>query len=274
MTDDSVIDRIDGFIDSLDEHVTHEDMANALASLRELVQAGCNHDWQNRVSGGSKCRTCNVWQDKRVFEKTRSQAKQNDANDLVSAKELDTSTEPVKSGTDSLHVAPTDDERRDILARGVAKEMGAPAVGRAHQKIADAVLAWMDDEQKPVMTDDSVIEEAAKAIARSMPGWNDDTTEPGIEDARMRAHMESKWESVNAECMKQGREHARAAFAVFEKAHAPTDDERVPGFAEREKRAARAWEFFARDDREMSHDFRGGYHQGMIDGFRRSEVHR
>jgi hypothetical protein len=71
-------------------------------------------------------------------------------------------------------------------------------------------------------TREELIEEAAKAIARSMPGWNDDTTEPDIEDARMRAHMESKWESVNAECMKRGREHARAALAVFEKAHTPT----------------------------------------------------
>ena len=52
---------------------------------------------------------------------------------------------------------------------------------------------------------------------------------------------------------------------------APADDNRgVPGFAEREKRAARAWEFFARSDREMSHDFRGGYHQGLIDGLRRA----
>lgn len=41
----------------------------------------------------------------------------------------------------------------------------------------------------------------------------------------------------------------------------------VPGFAERENRATRAWEFFANDDRAMSHDFRGGYHQGLIDGF-------
>lgn len=69
MTDnEKLIDRIDGLIDSLDEHVMHEDMANALASLRELVQAGCLHDWQNRVSGGSRCRSCNVWQDKRVVD--------------------------------------------------------------------------------------------------------------------------------------------------------------------------------------------------------------
>lgn len=24
------------------------------------------HDWQNRVGGGSLCRSCNLWQDKRV----------------------------------------------------------------------------------------------------------------------------------------------------------------------------------------------------------------
>lgn len=109
---ETLIDRIDGFIDSLDEHVTHEDMANALASLREFVRAGCQHDWQNRVSGGSKCRNCNVWQDKRVFEKAH-------------AKKLATSPEHARKGADSLHVpngyqsvgtphAPTDDEREAL----------------------------------------------------------------------------------------------------------------------------------------------------------------
>lgn len=68
------------------------------------------------------------------------------------------------------------------------------------------------------------------------------------------------------------RRVASAVLAVFEKAQAPTDDERkVPNFAVREKSAERAWEFYVNDGsgRRMSHDFRGGYHQGMIDGFRR-----
>lgn len=56
-----------------------------------------------------------------------------------------------------------------------------------------------------------------------------------------------------------------------EQAHTPTNGDReVPRFAEREKRAKRAWEFFARDEREMSHEFRAGYHQGVIDEARRT----
>ena len=39
------------------------------------------------------------------------------------------------------------------------------------------------------------------------------------------------------------------------------------GFAERERLARAAWEFFSeRDADEMTHQFRGGYHQGFIDG--------
>lgn len=61
-------------------------------------------------------------------------------------------------------------------------------------------------------------------------------------------------------------EMATIALSVFEKAHTLVADEMaVPGFAEREKRAAWAWEFFTRTDHEMTHDFRGGYHQGVID---------
>ena len=43
----------------------------------------------------------------------------------------------------------------------------------------------------------------------------------------------------------------------------------VPGFAARERMAEVAWEFyFDRNAGEMAHDFRGGYHQGYIDGMR------
>jgi len=50
--------------------------------------------------------------------------------------------------------APTDDERREKLARGIAREMKAPAVGRVHQHLAKAALAWVDDEQTHAPTDD------------------------------------------------------------------------------------------------------------------------
>jgi hypothetical protein len=43
------------------------------------------------------------------------------------------------------------------------------------------------------------------------------------------------------------------------------DEQGLPGFAEREKRAAKAWQSFASNDREMSHEFRAGYHRGVID---------
>lgn len=76
------------------------------------------------------------------------------------------------------------------------------------------------------MTDESLIEKAGLAIARSMPGWNEDTTEPDIPDPYVRRLQEEHWERVNAECLRQGVEHARVALAVFEEAHAPTDDER------------------------------------------------
>ncbi len=46
------------------------------------------------------------------------------------------------------------------------------------------------------------------AIAQSMPGWNEDTSEPEIEDARMRQRMESHWEAVNQECLRQAEDLA------------------------------------------------------------------
>lgn len=94
-----------------------------------------------------------------------------------------------------------------------------------------------------------------------------------IEEASKEA--ERRWPSPNTsfyEGLVSGFKLG-AAWAVFEQAHTPANDERkVPGFAEREKRAARAWEFFSRDDREMSHEFRAGYHQGVIDESRRTAV--
>lgn len=30
----------------------------------------CDHDWHNRVSGGSLCSKCNTWQDKRMTDHT------------------------------------------------------------------------------------------------------------------------------------------------------------------------------------------------------------
>lgn len=55
----------------LAQQVAEEWATKFVQEFPEFVQAGCQHDWQNRVSGGSKCRNCNVWQDKRVAEKAR-----------------------------------------------------------------------------------------------------------------------------------------------------------------------------------------------------------
>lgn len=63
-------------------------------------------------------------------------------------------------------------------------------------------------------------EEMAEAIARAMPGWNDDTSEPELEGARPKA-MEAHWERVNAECVRQGREHARAVLALISESLTP-----------------------------------------------------
>lgn len=57
-------------------------------------------------------------------------------------------------------------------------------------------------------------EELAEAIARTMPGWNDDISEPELEGSRRKA-MEAHWERLNAECVRQGREYARAVLALI-----------------------------------------------------------
>lgn len=47
----------------------------------------------------------------------------------------------------------------------------------------------------------------------------------------------------------------------------------TPGFSEREERARVAWSSYSdRPADDMTHDFRAGYHRGVIDEARRSEV--
>lgn len=64
-----------------------------------------------------------------------------------------------------------------------------------------------------LMTDQEARDGLALAIARTMGGWNDDTTEPGMGDPLMRRMAEEHWEKVNAECLRQGRQYADAALA-------------------------------------------------------------
>lgn len=54
----------------------------------------------------------------------------------------------------------------------------------------------------------SAADDLALRIARSMPGWNEDTSEPSIEDPRLRAAAEAHWEKVNQTCLTVGREYA------------------------------------------------------------------
>lgn len=58
---------------------------------------------------------------------------------------------------------------------------------------------------------EEIVAKVAKAIARTMGGWNDDTSEPNLPDAHREA-MESHWRRVNATCLELGREYAIAAL--------------------------------------------------------------
>lgn len=56
----------------------------------------------------------------------------------------------------------------------------------------------------------------AHAIARSLPGWNEDTSEPTLEGP-VRSATEAHWERINAECLRQGREAADVMLALIHK---------------------------------------------------------
>lgn len=59
---------------------------------------------------------------------------------------------------------------------------------------------------------ESLVEKIATAIARSMPGWNDDTTEPSMPEGPLRDAAERHWEKVNQTCLEMGREYAIPAL--------------------------------------------------------------
>lgn len=59
----------------------------------------------------------------------------------------------------------------------------------------------------------SATDDLALRIARSMPGWNEDISEPSIEDPRLRAAAEAHWEKVNQTCLTVGREYAEIVSA-------------------------------------------------------------
>lgn len=57
----------------------------------------------------------------------------------------------------------------------------------------------------------------AEVIARAMPGWNDDISEPELEGSH-RLAAEAHWERVNQACLAQANEYAAAVSAHLEKA--------------------------------------------------------
>ncbi|WP_114589400.1 hypothetical protein [Microbacterium arborescens] len=101
------------------------------------------------------------------------------------------------------------------------------------EEVADGIQRWtrhryeaaqlLDElrdhgfDVQPVLTQptDNKREALALTIARTMPGWNEDTSEPprpGMSEA-LRSAAEQHWQRVNAECLRQGRIFADAIMA-------------------------------------------------------------
>lgn len=95
--------------------------------------------------------------------------------------------------------APRDSDARPGPCRRVVKQFGA----RCHDH--------QDYDERP-----PVIEALANLIARQFAGWNDDTTEPEIEDPVLRAMAEAHWERINANCLLMGRAYAEAIVLNFD----------------------------------------------------------
>ena len=55
----------------------------------------------------------------------------------------------------------------------------------------------------------SEITHLAGVIARAMPGWNEDTTEPDVADERTREGLEAHWRRINDACLEEARVYAR-----------------------------------------------------------------
>lgn len=53
------------------------------------------------------------------------------------------------------------------------------------------------------------------AVARTMGGWNDDTSEPTILDATLREAAEAYWHKVNAQCLKDAGRYVDAMLALL-----------------------------------------------------------
>lgn len=63
--------------------------------------------------------------------------------------------------------------------------------------------------ERPAVDADT-LERMALAIARTMGGWNDDTTEPNIDNPQMREAMEKHWLQINETCLREGRRYVQA----------------------------------------------------------------
>jgi len=53
------------------------------------------------------------------------------------------------------------------------------------------------------------------AVARSFGGWNDDITEPTIEDPKHRSWMEARWKRINDSCIEQATDEVDIALQAL-----------------------------------------------------------
>lgn len=63
------------------------------------------------------------------------------------------------------------------------------------------------------------------AVAKTMGGWNDDTTEPSIADPDVRKASEAHWERVNQTCLEQAATYVDAILSTVEVVHSSEIDE-------------------------------------------------
>lgn len=97
-----------------------------------------------------------------------------------------------------------------VQARLLGQDMGP-----LRKKLTDAVVtALAAGGVSPTAPDER--EALAEVIARTMPGWNEDTSEvlhPGWSE-EYRRHAELHWIRINDECLRQGRVYADAILAA------------------------------------------------------------
>lgn len=128
------------------------------------------------------------------------------------------------------------DDVEYVLAEIITEATGEPRVGRLERTLAKSALARLREMglTLPTPPADDVREVLALTIAKTFPGWSEDTSEPlhvGWSEA-LRLHAEQHSQRVNDECIRQGRLYADAILSNDALEVRPrgtvTDDERTP----------------------------------------------